>query len=287
MFEKIIGRKKSLQRNLIKEFIIAFIVLIVLSISIFYICVSKEVEKRFKNIQTGDRINSEEIEDILSRSILITISTSTLYVILIMRYSAKKILNPINKISAATKKIASGDFDVKIESNREDEIGELTKNFNTMAEGLNKIEVIQKDFINNVSHEMKTPVSSIKGFAQLLEQDNLTDEEKKEYIDIIVEESDRLLNISTNILKLSKLQNKEKLTHKTEVNISEQIEKVINVLENRLGEKNITIKTDLPQTIIYGDEELLYQVWMNLIDNSIKFTEEERKNRSKYKKKRK
>lgn len=274
MLERIIGKRKSLQRNLIKEFIIIFVILIFLSVSIFYISVSREIDVRLENMSAGEKINTEEIGSIVKRSLIITIVTSTAYILLIMRYSAKKILNPINKISEATKKIASGDFDIKLESDREDEIGELTKNFNTMTEGLNKIEVIQKDFINNVSHEMKTPVSSIKGFAQLLKQADLTEEEKQEYIDIIVEESNRLLNISTSILKLSKLQNKEKLNNKVNVDIAAQIEKVVNLLENRLLQKNIKVTTNLSRTIIYGDEELLYQVWMNLIDNSIKFTKE-------------
>ena len=131
---------------------------------------------------------------------------------------------------------------------------------------------MQKDFINNMSHEMKTPISSIKGFAQLLEEADLTEEEKKEYIGIIVEESDRLLNISSNILKLSKLQNKEKLNNKKDVNIGEQIKKVILLLENKRAEKQIEINYDLPDTVINGDEELLHQVWMNLLDNAIKFT---------------
>jgi signal transduction histidine kinase len=189
-----------------------------------------------------------------------------------MRYSATKILKPIKEINEATKRISTGNFDVELQCNREDEIGELSKNFNAMAKDLNKIEVIQKDFINNMSHEMKTPISSIKGFAQLLKEEDLTEEEKKEYIDIIVEESDRLLNISSNILKLSKLQNKEKLQNKKYINIAEQIKKAITLLENKWMQKNIKITTNLPDTIILGDEELLYQVWTNLIDNAIKFT---------------
>ena len=274
MFEKIVGKKKSLQRNLIKEFIVVFAVLIILSISVFYISVNKEVEERLEDIQIEEQLEKEEIVKVVKRSVLITIVTSTLYIIAMMRYSARKILGPIRQINEATKKISAGDFDIELQSDREDEIGELTENFNIMAKDLNKIELLQKDFINNVSHEMKTPVSSIKGFAQLLEKENLTEEEKKEYIGIIVEESDRLLNISSNILKLSKLQNKEKLTNKTDVNISDQIRKIINVLENKWTEKNITIMANLPETIVFGDEELLYQMWMNLLDNSIKFTGE-------------
>lgn len=274
MFERILGKKKSLQRNLIKEFIIVFVALIILSISVFYISVNRAVEKELNNIEEGQKIDSEEIKNIVSRSVLITVTTSAIYIILMMRYSARKILGPINQINEATKKIATGDFGIELESDREDEIGELTENFNIMAKDLNKIEVLQKDFINNVSHEMKTPISSIKGFAQLLENENLTEEEKKDYVGIIVEESDRLLNISTNILKLSKLQNKDKLTNKKDIDIAEQIKKVVNVLEKKWSEKNIQISVNLPKTIINGDEELLHQVWMNLIDNSIKFTKE-------------
>ena len=219
MFERILGKKKSLQRNLIIEFSIVFIVLIFLSISVFYISVNKAIEKKLVDIDEVEQIDRLEIVNIVRRSVGITVITSALYIIIIMRYSARKILGPIRQINEATKKIATGDFDIELESDREDEIGQLTENFNTMAKDLNKIEVLQKDFINNMSHELKTPISSIKGFAQLLESENLTDEEKKEYIGIIVEESDRLLNISSNILKLSKLQNKEKLTNKKEVDI--------------------------------------------------------------------
>lgn len=273
MIEKILGKHKSLQRNLIKEFVIVFIALIILSISVFYFSVNNAIEKELrKSVETGESINSIQIVSIVRRSIVISIGTTFIFIVVIMRYSAKKILKPINQINWAMQKVASGNFDVQLETCREDEIGELTKNFNVMVKDLSKIEVLQKDFINNMSHEMKTPISSIKGFAQLLEKIDVTEEERKEYIEIIVEESDRLLNISSNILKLSKLQNKEKLNNKKDVNISEQIKKVVVLLENKRAEKQIEIKYDLPTTVINGDEELLHQVWMNLLDNAIKFT---------------
>ena len=273
MFEKIFGKHKSLQRNLIKEFVVVFIALILLSISVFYFSVNNAIEKELENsAETGESINSTQVVSIVRRSIAISIGTTLIFIVVIMRYSAKKILKPINQINGAMQKVAAGNFDVQLETQREDEIGELTKNFNVMVKDLGKIEVLQKDFINNMSHEMKTPISSIKGFAQLLEEADLTEEEKKEYIGIIVEESDRLLNISSNILKLSKLQNKEKLNNKKDVNIGEQIKKVILLLENKRAEKQIEINYDLPDTVINGDEELLHQVWMNLLDNAIKFT---------------
>ena len=272
-YEKILGKRKSLQRKLAKELIIVFFILTSISISIFYVSVRNAMVDKLDGINIEvESIEGQEIESIITRSLFISTATFILFTCIIMRYTVKKILKPIKEINDATKQIARGDFDVELESEREDEIGELTQNFNVMAKDLNKIEVLQKDFINNMSHEIKTPISSIKGFAQLLESEDLTEEEKKEYIGIIVEESDRLLNISSNILKLSKLQNKEKLTNKTEVDISNQIKKVINILENKWGPKEITISSNLPKTIINGDEELLYQVWMNLLDNAIKFS---------------
>lgn len=273
MFEKILGKSNSLQRSLIKEFIIAFLGLLILSILIFYTSINLSMSKKLKDINIKEEsIDGKEIVWIVQKSIMLSIGTSVLFIVVVMGYHAKKILGPINKINKATKEISSGNFDIQLESYRKDEIGELTRNFNLMAKDLSKIEVIQKDFINNMSHELKTPISSIKGFAQLLQQEGTTEEEKKEYISIIVEESDRLLNISNNILKLSKLQNKEKIENKTDINISRQIEKVLAMLENKRAAKNIKIQCNLPEITIKGNEELLYQVWTNLIDNSIKFT---------------
>lgn len=274
MIEKIIGKKKSLQRGLVKEFIILFIVIILLSVTVFYISVSNSIKIKLREVNKAESINETEIVNIVQRSIVISVVSTFFGIVLAMRYSAQKILGPIKQINEATKKIAIGDFNINLDCEREDEIGELTKNFNLMAKDLNKIEVLQKDFINNMSHEMKTPISSIKGFAQLLKKENLTEEEKQEYIDIIVEESDRLLHISSNILKLSKVQNKEKISKQEEIDIGKQINKVLLTLENKYLEKNIKIKTDFQKVVIYGDEDLLYQAWLNLIDNSIKFTKE-------------
>ena len=184
----------------------------------------------------------------------------------------RKMLKPIKQLKDATKKVAAGDFSVELETERNDEIGDLTHDFNKMVKGLSSIECLQKDFINNVSHELKTPISSIQGFAKLLDDETLTEEERKEYISIIIEESDRLLNISTNILKLSKLQNQDRVVNKEEIDISEQIRKVISVLEPKWKEKDLKFNVSLQDAIYYGDSDLTFQVWMNLIDNAIKFS---------------
>lgn len=153
--------------------------------------------------------------------------------------------------------------------------GELTHNFNKMVKGLNSIECLQKDFINNVSHEIKTPISSIQGFAKLLEGENLSAEERKEYAGIIKEESDRLLYLSTNILKLAKLENQERLINKSKFNVAEQIRRSISVLEPKWKEKNIKFNVNLKEGEFFGEKDLIYQVWMNILENSIKFSKKD------------
>jgi len=167
-----------------------------------------------------------------------------------------------------------GDYEIELETKREDEIGELTKNFNKMTEGLKSTENLQKEFINNVSHEIKTPISSIKGFAQFLKDESLSKEEREEYANIIIEESERLTNLTGKMLKLSKLQNQDRIVNKVEVLISEQIRRIISVLEPKWADKNIKINVSLEEKIFYGDEDLLFQVWMNIIENAIKFSNE-------------
>ena len=240
MFERIFGKRKSLQRNLVIDLIICIIIVMFISLVGFYIFVNKETLNSLIQVNFENKEQIKEILGITRRSLVLLIINTILISTIVMRITSKKILQPIKKMTEATKKVASGDFNVKLESQREDEIGELTQNFNQMVNELGKVEVIQKDFINNVSHEIKTPISSIQGFAKLLEDENLPEAERKEYAEIIIEESNRLLNLSTNILRLSKIQNQGKIVRKDHINITEQLRKAIAVLENKWNEKSLT-----------------------------------------------
>ena len=288
MFERIFGKRKSLQRNLVIDLIICIIIVMFISLLIFlfflhvlfislvgfYIFVNKETLNSLIQVNFENKEQIKEILGITRRSLVLLIINTILISTIVMRITSKKILQPIKKMTEATKKVASGDFNVKLESQREDEIGELTQNFNQMVNELGKVEVIQKDFINNVSHEIKTPISSIQGFAKLLEDENLPEAERKEYAEIIIEESNRLLNLSTNILRLSKIQNQGKIVRKDHINITEQLRKAIAVLENKWNEKSLTFNISAKDVYYDGDEELTFQVWMNLIDNAIKFSKQ-------------
>ena len=191
-----------------------------------------------------------------------------------MKIYQKKLSYPISKINDATKKVTKGEYNIELETTRKDEIGELTENFNKMIKGLQSTENLQKEFINNVSHEIKTPISSIEGFAKFLKEDNLSKEEREEYSNIIIEESERLSNLTSKMLKLSKLHNQEIIVNKQEIMVAEQIRKAISVLEHKWSQKDIKINVSLQEIMILGDEDLIFQVWMNLIENAIKFSKQ-------------
>lgn len=186
-------------------------------------------------------------------------------------------LKPINKLITATKELSNGNFDIRINFDHPKELKELSNSFNNMAKELGSVELLRNDFVNNFSHEFKTPIVSLRGFAKLLKNDNLTKEERDEYLDIIINESDRLALLATNILNLSNIENKTINTSKSNFDLSEQIRHSILLLESKWSSKNIKINIDLDETQYIGNEELLKQVWVNLIDNSIKFTNKEGK----------
>ena len=271
----IFGKKESIQRRIIKTAILYILIVIAIAAFLFYVFVQRSINIKLIEINEQQGQSIKDLLNISSRSIRVSIVSILLITIALMQNISRKIVNPIKKITDATKKVASGDFTIELETKRDDEIGELTHNFNKMVKELNSIECLQKDFINNVSHEIKTPISSIQGFAKLLEADDLSKEERKEYAEIIKEESDRLLYLSTNILKLAKLENQERIMNKTKFNIAEQIRRTISVLEPKWKEKNIKFNVSLKEQEFLGENDLMYQVWMNIIENSIKFSKQD------------
>ena len=204
-------------------------------------------------------------------SIFIAFILSSIFITINIR----KMLKPVSALTEGTNKVAQGDFNVvlPVDTNRNDELGNLTDSFNKMARELSLINMLNNDFINNVSHEFKTPISSIQGFATVLLGTNLTDEQK-EYAEIIAYESARLTKLTTNILKLTKLENQVIITDKENFYIDEQIRHAYVLLQNELRLKKIEIDFDLSQTKYYGNPELIQQIWNNLLSNAIKFTNE-------------
>lgn len=188
-------------------------------------------------------------------------------------FVAKKILNPITHFTNATNEVAKGNFDLKIDERSPiGEIQDLTKNFNLMVRELSSIETLRNDFIVNVSHEFKTPIATIEGYATLLQANNLSDTEHQEYIELIIYSTRQLNTLTSNILSLSKLENQEIILQKELFRLDEQIRQAIMVLEPDWGSKNLSFDINLTKVDYFGSESLLMQVWINLIGNAIKFS---------------
>ena len=141
-----------------------------------------------------------------------------------------------------------------------------------MAEELSGIEMFRTDFINNFSHEFKTPIVSIRGFARQLEREDLTEEQRREYTRIIAAESERLANMSANVLLLTKLENQQIVTDRARYRLDEQIRGCILLLEKQWEEKELELVLDLDELEYEGNEEMMSHVWVNLLGNAIKFS---------------
>lgn len=187
-------------------------------------------------------------------------------------------LKPVNSFINAMNRLASGDYKARLHFGKLFEkhptARELTESFNHMAEELEKTEMLRSDFINNFSHEFKTPIVSIAGFAKLLKNGNLTEEQKVEYINIIEEESLRLAAMATNVLNLTKIENQTILTGTSVFNLSEQIRNCVLLLEEKWSSKNIELDLAFEEYMICANEELLKEVWINLLDNAIKYSDQ-------------
>ncbi len=183
-------------------------------------------------------------------------------------------LKPINDLVDAMDKVSEGDFTVRVEEENAGELQDLVHSFNSMAQELGSIEMFRKDFINNFSHEFKTPIVSIRGFAKQLERDDLTEEQRREYAEIIVTESERLANMSSNILLLTKLENQQIVTDKEDYSLDEQIRNCILLLEKQWSGKDIDLQLNLDEVQYLGNQEMMSHVWVNLINNAIKFSEQ-------------
>ena len=188
---------------------------------------------------------------------------------------ASKIVRPVREVKKAMHRVEKGDFSQRLEvTGFNGEIDELIESYNKMAQELGGIEMFRENFINSFSHEFKTPIVSIQGFAKQLKKENLSEEKKQEYIDIIISESRRLTNLSSNILMLSKLENQQIITDKTSFSLDEQIRNCILLLEKQLTAKDISFDIDMQEIQYTTNAEMLSQVWVNIIGNAIKFSPE-------------
>lgn len=206
------------------------------------------------------------------RAIIARVNITSLVVGSVMiLLAAKYIVRPIRELSIATGQISKGNFDVVIKEKRRDEIGQLIDGFNSMARELQSIEILRSDFVSAISHEFRTPLTSIRGFTRLLAQTE-DDEQRQEYAAIITEETDRLSRLASSILLISRLENEESELEMSCFRLDEQLRKVLLLLERQWAEKQLELDVELPAVECLGNEQLLFQVWLNILDNAIKFS---------------
>ena len=208
--------------------------------------------------------------------IMFAVGTNNMVVLIVSLFGSHIPLKPINRLISQVNKLASGNFKARLDLGHAFSVipafAELSDSFNKLAEELDNTEILRADFVNNFSHEFKTPLVSIAGFAKLLRRGNLSEREKLEYLAVIEEESLRLSNLATHVLDLTRVENQVILTGVSEFNLSEQIRSCILMLENKWIKKNITFYPDFAEYIISANEGLLKQVWSNLLDNAVKFS---------------
>lgn len=172
----------------------------------------------------------------------------------------------------ALQKVAEGDYSVRIKDSLVFANFNIAKNFNYMTSQLQSVETLRENFVSDFSHEFKTPISSISGFAKLLKNPNLSAEQRNEYLDVIIDESKRLVELSESVLLLNRLDSTDEI-EKEEHLLDEQLRQCVLMFEQQCEDKGIELNVDLQPVKIKSNYKLLSQVVVNLLSNAVKFTE--------------
>lgn len=220
-------------------------------------------------IFTGERYSDLVNETNFFIGMILTLAlTIFIFTVLINHFLVRR----IKAINKATLCVKEGNYDIKLDSTGIDEISTLSENFNLMTEQLRANEYLNKEFSRNFSHEFKTPLSVIRGYAEMVEQPDLTPEERKHYLDIIISETERLSNLTNNMLQISLIDSKAIVKKDDEYNFAEQIRNVIQMTQLKWEEKKLSFDLDLDEIKISNNKELTYQIVLNLLSNAVKYS---------------
>ena len=193
--------------------------------------------------------------------------------ILVTSQLSKFFFDPIKKLRGAMDKVAKGDYSVRLkERSTSKEIMEIYTGFNLMVHELSSTEILQTDFVSNVSHEFKTPISAIEGYSTLLQDSDNLDDDQREYVEKILLNTGRLSSLVGSILLLSKLENQQIPTNQTQYRLDEQIRQSVVALETAWVQKSIELDVDLDRASYVGNEPMMRHVWDNLISNAVKYS---------------
>lgn len=200
----------------------------------------------------------------------ILIISITLSIVMVL-FSTKYLVKPITNLKKATQAVAAGQFNVSLKVTRHDELGELTDSFLTMSKQLEQMDAVRKEFISNISHDIQSPLSNIKGYTNLIENKSISHEERSRYIAIINDEIGRISTLTKQLLLLAFLDRNEDILKKKTFNLGIQIKQLVHHYQWAINEKNIMLSYSLPDIELKGDPSLLNTVWDNLLSNAIKY----------------
>lgn len=189
-------------------------------------------------------------------------------------YIYRKRSRELTKLSEGIERVAQGDFSARIEYKDKESMAQVYRNFNKMSSELASVQMLRNDFINNFSHEFKTPIASINGFASLLLEKNLSVEAQREYLTIIQEESERLSKLTSNTILLSKLSASDIVTEKSRYDLGEQIRQCSIILSAQWMEKGQSFSGEIDNVDFVGNYDLMQHLWINIIGNAVKYTPE-------------
>lgn len=198
--------------------------------------------------------------------ILVLVSTNT--------YIYRKRLQEIKTLSDAISQVSRGDFSYRIQIRPHEPMAELYEDFNKMTAELSSVQILRNDFINSYSHEFKTPIASIGGFAELLLEKNLSEADQRQYLEIIRDEADRLATLARNTILLSKLSSQQIVTDTEQFNLGEQLRQCAIICSRSWLDKHQEFSSELPDVMYTGNRELMQHMWLNLLGNAIKYTPE-------------
>lgn len=206
--------------------------------------------------------------------LLIFTGTSIVVGLLLSFFIGRILFKPIKKLTVGMSKLSNGEFSTRVDLGKYESMRNLATSFNTLASELENTEMLRSDFVNDFAHEIKTPIVSISGLISLMKNENLDDEKRKRYLEIMEEEANRLTHMTSSTLYLSKIEKQAILTNTTKYNVSEQIRDSLLLLERKWEKKSLLPSIDIDEYYITANEEMIKEVWLNLIDNAIKFADE-------------
>ena len=188
-------------------------------------------------------------------------------------FVGKRILAPMRKLNAASKEVARGNFNITVsDSSKLQEVQSTFRNFNAMIRELNSNATLSNDFVANVSHEFKTPLTAIEGYAMLMQEPELSEAERNEYLEKILINTRRLTTLVGDILMLSKMESKSLSEQYQVFRLDEQLRQAVVALEPEWSAKNLSFDVALDEVSFNGCEGLLMHIWSNLLNNAIKFS---------------